>query len=106
MRYEIRIEKTANGYSAYVPALPGCVAAAETHDETERLIEEAIAFHREGLALEQSLLAVSSFAITSSNVPLWDFTNSPSLFIELRTPPLSIAALARPRHFGTLSATA
>jgi predicted RNase H-like HicB family nuclease len=104
MRYEIRIEKTANGYSAYVPALPGCVAAAETHEETERLIEEAIAFHREGLALEESLLAVSSFTIASANVPIWEFTNSPSLFIELKTPPLSIAALAQPRHFGTLSA--
>ncbi len=54
MRYEIRIEKTANGFSACVPALPGCVAAAETREETERLIEEAIAFHREGLALEQA----------------------------------------------------
>jgi predicted RNase H-like HicB family nuclease len=54
MRYEIRIEKTASGYSAYVPGLPGCVAAAETREETERLIEEAIAFHREGLALEHS----------------------------------------------------
>jgi len=54
MRYEIMIEKTANGFSAYVPALPGCVAAAETREETERSIEEAVTFHREGLALEQA----------------------------------------------------
>jgi predicted RNase H-like HicB family nuclease len=57
MRYDIRIEKTANGYSAYVPGLPGCVATAKTREETERLIEEAIAFHREGLALQRRLLA-------------------------------------------------
>jgi predicted RNase H-like HicB family nuclease len=106
MRYEIRIEKTANGYSAYVPDLPGCVAAAETREETERLIEEGIAFHREGLALQQSLLAVSRFTIASANVLVWGVANSISLFIELETPPLSIAALAQPRHFGTLSATA
>ncbi len=106
MRYEIRIEKTANGYSAYVPDLPGCVAAAETREETERLIEEAIAFHREGLALQQSLLAVSSFTIASANVLVWGVANCISLFIELETPPLSITALAAPRHFGTLSATA
>lgn len=106
MKYGIRTQKTANGYSAYVPDLPGCVAAAETLEETERLIEEAIIFHREGLALEQSLLAVTSFTIASANVPIWDVANSLSMFIELRTPRLSIAALAQPKHFGALSATA
>jgi predicted RNase H-like HicB family nuclease len=32
-------------YGAYVPDLPGCVAGAETFDETERLIREAVALH-------------------------------------------------------------
>ena len=32
--------------------LPGCVAAGETRQETERLIREAIAFHIEGLREE------------------------------------------------------
>jgi predicted RNase H-like HicB family nuclease len=105
MKHEVRIQKTGNGYSAYVPDLPGCIAAAETREETERLIQEAIVFHREGLALEQSLLAVSSFAIESANVPILGVANSLSLFVELEAPRLSIAALARPRHFGTLSAT-
>ena len=31
------------------PDLPGCVAAAPTLDETEKLIREAIAFHLEGI---------------------------------------------------------
>jgi len=49
MQYAVVVEKTGNGYSAYVPDLPGCVAAARTRAETERLIREAIQFHLEGL---------------------------------------------------------
>jgi predicted RNase H-like HicB family nuclease len=30
------------GYSAWMPDLPGCVAAAETRKEREQLIREAI----------------------------------------------------------------
>ena len=51
MRYAILIEKTATGYSAHVPDLPGCVAAGETREETNDLIREAIAFHLEGMRL-------------------------------------------------------
>jgi predicted RNase H-like HicB family nuclease len=51
-RYAVVIERTGTGYGAYVPDLPGCVvAAAETLEETERLIREAIPFHIEGLPL-------------------------------------------------------
>lgn len=49
MRYAVVIEKSENGYGAYVPDLPGCVAVAETLKETERLIQEAVEFHLEGL---------------------------------------------------------
>ena len=45
MTYTAIIEKTNNGYSAYVPDLPGCVAAADTRSEIEALIEEAVALH-------------------------------------------------------------
>ena len=49
MRYAIVIEDAGKNFSAYVPDLPGCVAAADTIEETERLIREAIQFHIEGL---------------------------------------------------------
>ena len=45
MRYAVIVEKSATGYGAYVPDLPGCVAAAETIDEIRRLIREAIELH-------------------------------------------------------------
>jgi predicted RNase H-like HicB family nuclease len=49
MRYAVVIERAGKNYSAYVPDLPGCVAAADTVEEVEREIREAIAFHIEGL---------------------------------------------------------
>ena len=52
MRYAVVIEKGETGYGAYVPDLPGCVAVGDTVEETERLIQEAIEFHVEGLKEE------------------------------------------------------
>ena len=49
MRYAAVIEKTGNGYSAYVPDMPGCVATAGTLAETEGLIREAVVLHLEML---------------------------------------------------------
>lgn len=48
-RYAVVLEKSPTGYSAYVPDLPGCIAAAATLEETEKLIREAIEFHLEGM---------------------------------------------------------
>lgn len=45
MNYTIIYETTPTGYSAYVPDLPGCVAAGETRAETERLIRSAVRAH-------------------------------------------------------------
>ena len=49
MRYAVLFEKTETGYSAHVPDLPGCVAAAQTRDEVMNLIREAIELHLEDL---------------------------------------------------------
>jgi predicted RNase H-like HicB family nuclease len=49
-KYLIVIEKTGTGYSAYSPDLDGCVATGKTRDEVEREMQEAIAFHLEGMA--------------------------------------------------------
>ena len=37
------------GYSAWVPDLPGCVAAAATREDCERQIREAIELHLAGM---------------------------------------------------------
>jgi predicted RNase H-like HicB family nuclease len=49
MRYAVVIEKGESNFSAYAPDLPGCVAAAESLEQTLTLMREAIEFHIEGL---------------------------------------------------------
>jgi predicted RNase H-like HicB family nuclease len=51
MKYAVIYETGPDGYSADVPDLPGCVAAASTLEETRQLMEEAIEFHIEGMRL-------------------------------------------------------
>jgi len=48
MRYAVVIEKGETSYGAYVPDLPGCIAAGETEEEVKRLIHDTIEFHLEG----------------------------------------------------------
>jgi predicted RNase H-like HicB family nuclease len=45
MKYTVIYETTGTGYSAYVPDLPGCVAAGSTRAEVERLIQSAVRDH-------------------------------------------------------------
>lgn len=49
MQFAVIVEKGEPSFGAYVPDLPGCVAAAETKEEVLQLIHEAIEFHVEGL---------------------------------------------------------
>lgn len=45
MRYSIVIERTSDGYSAYSPDVPGCVAAGDTEAETRELFQDALREH-------------------------------------------------------------
>jgi predicted RNase H-like HicB family nuclease len=49
MQYLVVIERGQNSFGAYVPDLPGCVAAGETREEVATLIQEAIELHIEDL---------------------------------------------------------
>ena len=68
MRYTIVIERGPASYGAYVPDLPGCVAAAETQQEVLRLIREAISYHleamrEEGLSIPEPLSSAESVEV-------------------------------------------
>lgn len=43
----VRIERTGTGYSAYAPALPGCVTVGDTIEETQTMMEEAVSLYIE-----------------------------------------------------------
>jgi predicted RNase H-like HicB family nuclease len=45
MKYSVIIEKSSDGYGAYVPDLPGCVAVGDTIEEAKSLIQSAMALH-------------------------------------------------------------
>ena len=45
MRYNIIIEQGPCNFSAYAPDFPGCVAAADTEEETIQLMKEALEMH-------------------------------------------------------------
>lgn len=49
MRYLVVVEKGPQSFGAYVPDLPGCIAAGESREEVLTLIRESIEFHLEGL---------------------------------------------------------
>ena len=46
MRYLVVIEEGPTSFGAYVPDLPGCIAAGESREEVLQIIQEAIDFHR------------------------------------------------------------
>jgi len=49
MQFTVIVEEGLTSWGAYVPDMPGCVAAGETREEVLQLIREAIEFHLEGL---------------------------------------------------------
>lgn len=46
-RYMVLLERGESNWGAHIPDLPGCVAVAETREETMKLIREAIVLHIE-----------------------------------------------------------
>ncbi|MBX2947401.1 MAG: type II toxin-antitoxin system HicB family antitoxin [Cyclobacteriaceae bacterium] len=59
-KYLVIYERSSDGYSAYVPDLPGCTSAGESKEEVEFNIIEAIKLHLEvlqdeGLEIPQSV---------------------------------------------------
>ena len=55
-QYLVIIEKGPTSYGAYVPDLPGCVAAAETEAEVRRLIATAIQLHLRAMREDGDLI--------------------------------------------------
>ncbi len=44
MKYPVIYEKSTNGWGAYIPDLPGCIALGFTLAETKRLIQESVQY--------------------------------------------------------------
>jgi len=68
MKYTVIIEQGDSSYGAYVPDLPGCIAAGETKKEVLELIKEAIEFHIEGLIEDGNKIPTPHFDFTQIEV--------------------------------------
>lgn len=63
VKYTVIYEKGPASWGAYVPDLSGVITVADTREEAERLIREAVEFHVEGLRAEGlPVPAATSFA--------------------------------------------
>ena len=69
MEYIVIFEEGENSCSAYVPDLPGCIAAGETIEEVRELIAEAIEFHIEGLREDGDVVPQPSSNLPVQNEP-------------------------------------
>ena len=69
LKYAAVIEKTTNGYSGYVPDLPGCVAAGNSCEETEKLLRDAVALHVESLREHGDPIPEPQTSVASVDVP-------------------------------------
>lgn len=49
MKYAVIIEKSAEGFGAYAPDLPGVGVVGDSVEEVRQLIREAIDLHLQGL---------------------------------------------------------
>ena len=72
MKYVAIIGKTGNGYSAHLPDLPGCIAAADTFEETSQLIQEAANFHVEMMVEDGEAIPEPRNAAIEVDVPTLD----------------------------------
>ena len=68
--YLVVIEHEGESWGAYCPDLPGLGVVADTREEVERLIREAIPFHLEGLReAGESIPLPSAVATALVDVP-------------------------------------
>lgn len=72
MKYVVVFEKAPENWCAFVPDLPGCVAAADTFEATKEMIREAIEFHIEGYVEDDEAIPAHTCvdaAVVDVNVP-------------------------------------
>src|SRR5262249_46859530 len=97
MRYAIVIEKGLMGFSAYVPDLPGCVAAAGTRDGVVRDIHSAIETHIEGLRNDGRPIPAPAFSVEFVDVASQPEAARPCSAVAVNQPALNGSGSSAPR---------
>lgn len=69
LEFDIVLERQREGgYTAYVPALPGCISEGETKAEAKRNIEEAISLYLEESGRTKIRQLIKSVSIEKARV--------------------------------------
>ena len=63
LKYAVVYERTPNNYCAYSPDVPGCVSAADTWDDIQQMMREAIEFHIESMLEDGDPVPVPTMSI-------------------------------------------
>ena len=76
LQYAVVFEQTPNNYCAYAPDVPGCISAADTWDEIQEMMREALTLHieftlEEGWPLPESKMSLEE-ATAFHNQPVED----------------------------------
>jgi len=74
-------EQTPNNYCAYLPDFPGCVTAAQTWQEIQGMVREALEFHIEGMIQHGDALPTKPMTLREAVA----FHNEPLTERELET---------------------
>ncbi len=77
LEYDVVFEEAEEGgYTAYVPALPGCISEGDTFEEAKKNITEAISVYLESIAKEgeEIIPQGKSFFIGKVAIPLANLT--------------------------------
>ncbi len=69
-KYLIVVEDTETGFSAFSPDLPGCVATGKTRAQVEQAMQEAIAFHIDGIKEDGDTIPIPHSYSTYCEVPV------------------------------------
>ncbi len=79
MKYLAIVVKAGNGYSAYLPDLPGCIAAGDTFEETRRLVSEAAMLHLEGIVEDGESIPEPVSVAVEVEAPAATFLRQPAV---------------------------
>lgn len=69
-RFLVIIEKGKQGFGAYSPDLPGCVAVGDTQEEVEKNMREAIVMHLQGMIEDQEPIPSSQTMVEYMDITL------------------------------------
>lgn len=66
--FDIVLEKQNSGYTAYVPALNGCISQGETKKEAITNIKEAIVLYLEEIGSKKASLLLKNIKIEKATI--------------------------------------